>query len=311
MKVLFVYRAVGTEKRNSVIAAQAKTLKELQLDLHLYPITKGGLKGYFNGFRGLKAFFKKNQFDIVHAHYGLTAIMVAMAFRGKIVTSIMGSDIYDRNFIGRLVMIFFSKFFWAKTIVKSKWLQEVIKNGLIIPNGIDLELFKPLGRDLALDKTGFSRKEKNIIFIAENLDDNVKNFMLADKAVKSINRFNIQFHTVSGINQEQLVYFYNAADLLLLTSLSEGSPNVIKEAMACNCPIVSTDVGDVKDIIGQTDGCYISSFDSRDVSRKIIRGLEFGKRTNGRESIQHLDSKLIARKIIDIYQGILDRNNDI
>lgn len=97
----------------------------------------------------------------------------------------------------------------------------------------------------------------------------------------------------------------NAPDILLLTSLWEGSPNVIKEAMACNCPILSADVGDGAKVIRKTDGCYICSYDPEDVAEKIKEALEFGKRTNGREKIKHLDEKIIAQKIIGVYNEVL------
>ena len=92
----------------------------------------------------------------------------------------------------------------------------------------------------------------------------------------------------------------------MLTSLWEGSPNVIKEAMACNIPIVSTDVGDVREVIGNTEGCYITSFEPEYIAEKIELALQFGKRTDGRENIKHLESSLIARKIIDLYKKIVD-----
>ena len=111
-------------------------------------------------------------------------------------------------------------------------------------------------------------------------------------------------HPVTGKNQDELVYFYNSADLLLLTSLSEGSPNVIKEAMACNCPIVSTDVGDVRQVIENTDNCFISNPFPKDIADKIIEITLIGKRTNGRKNIKYLDSKVIAKKIATIYREI-------
>lgn len=100
---------------------------------------------------------------------------------------------------------------------------------------------------------------------------------------------------------------HNAADVVLLTSLWEGSPNAIKEAMACNCPVVSTDVGDVREVIGNTEGCYISSFEPRDVAKKIQMALDFSKRTNGKQSIIELglDSKTVANKIINIYTKVI------
>ena len=105
--------------------------------------------------------------------------------------------------------------------------------------------------------------------------------------------------------------YYNSADLLLLTSFHEGSPNVIKEAMACNCPIVSTDVGDVKRLFGEYTRClYIHSFDPIDVAEKIKQASSSAKKhgqTNGRERIIELglDSNTIAEKIIEVYNEVL------
>jgi glycosyltransferase involved in cell wall biosynthesis len=102
----------------------------------------------------------------------------------------------------------------------------------------------------------------------------------------------------------------NASDVLILSSLHEGSPNVIKEAMACNCPIVTTNVGDVKWVLDNTDGCYISSFDPKEYVEKIKLALEFSEkngRTKGRDRIIELglDSVTIAKKIINVYQKVL------
>jgi glycosyltransferase involved in cell wall biosynthesis len=101
--------------------------------------------------------------------------------------------------------------------------------------------------------------------------------------------------------------YFNAASVVLLSSFHEGSPNVIKEAMACNVPIVATNVGDVKYIIGKTDGCHICSYEVDDVSKKIQLALEYNKRTNGRKRIIELglESKTIARRIVEVYKNHL------
>jgi glycosyltransferase involved in cell wall biosynthesis len=108
----------------------------------------------------------------------------------------------------------------------------------------------------------------------------------------------------NGIDHEEIPNYLNAADVLLLTSTSEGSPNVVKEAMACNCPVVATDVGDVKLIIGNTKGYYITKFDVKDVASNLLNAINFGK-TNGRNNIEHLNSKNIALKLISIYDNLL------
>lgn len=104
--------------------------------------------------------------------------------------------------------------------------------------------------------------------------------------------------------------YYNASDVLLFTSHREGSLNVIKEAMSCNLPIVSTNVGDVEWILGSTEGCYIFSFEVSDVVEKIKKAILFtskNNRTSGRERIINLelDSESVAEKIISIYRGLI------
>lgn len=102
-------------------------------------------------------------------------------------------------------------------------------------------------------------------------------------------------------------YYLNAADTLLLTSKWEGSVNVIKEALACNLPIVSTDVGDVKLNISGVDGCYVCKQDVNDLTEKLNLALSFGQRTNGRQRIIELglDSDTIAVKLIEVYNSLL------
>jgi glycosyltransferase involved in cell wall biosynthesis len=104
--------------------------------------------------------------------------------------------------------------------------------------------------------------------------------------------------------------YYNAVDVILLTSLHEGSPNVVKEAMACNCPVVSTDVGDVRWLFGDTPGYFITSFDYKDVVEKIKLAINFREKyyqTKGRERIIDLglDSGTVAGRIIDVYRQVL------
>ena len=76
--------------------------------------------------------------------------------------------------------------------------------------------------------------------------------------------------------------------------------------MACNCPIVSTDVGDVREVIGKTEGCYICSYAPEDVAEKINMSLYFGKRTNGRDNIRHLEINVIPKRIIDVYKEVIN-----
>jgi len=175
----------------------------------------------------------------------------------------------------------------------------------IIPNGVDFEFFKPMDKLEAQKSIGFDHRKRHVVFFLSHPNRKEKNVELANLAMSSIDPEKVEFHIVSYIEPTQIPKYLCAADLLLLTSFHEGSPNIIKEAMACCTPIVSTNVGDVEDTLGRTEGCYICSYDVKDVREKINQALAFNGRTNGRNNIARLDAGVIANRIIDLYRRVI------
>jgi teichuronic acid biosynthesis glycosyltransferase TuaC len=311
MTVLFVYRAYGNNYANSIIDFQRISLQKKGIKLLIFPIKEGGIIGYMKSIWELKFFNKINHVDLIHAHYSFSGFIAGIITNKVVICSLMGSDVFKNLIFLRWLNYFFYKKIWKVTIIKSKEMQSFFPKATMIKNGVELSNFLPLSKTDALKKLGFNALNKNIIFIAQESLSPVKNIQLAYKSISLINDKNIILHIVSNKSFEELPFFYNAADLLLLTSVSEGSPNVIKEAMACNCPIVSTDVGDVREVIGNTEGCYITSFDPADVAEKIKLALEFSGskgRTNGRQRIIELglDAESIASKIIEVYKKAIN-----
>lgn len=305
MNILHVYRGYGQNLENPVIDNQIVMLSDFDYSIYKFILNKGGIR-YITNIIKLRHIIKKNKIDIIHAHYSFSGFMAGLAFSGKpVICSLMGSDVLDNKYTKYLIT-FFIKWFWKIIIVKSAEMQKVLKNGLIIPNGVDTDNFKPKPKKKSLVRTRFNNKVKNIIFVSTNPYSDVKNHILAEKAIAKANKKfskDIHLHYLSNINFIDLPYYYCAADLLLLTSKSEGSPNVIKEAMACNCPIVSTDVGDVRKVISKTNGCYITSFEPEDVAEKIILALNNKIRTNGRTKMDTFSKKATADKIINTYKS--------
>jgi glycosyltransferase involved in cell wall biosynthesis len=319
MKVLFVSSGNSQNGISPIIKNQGYSLQEAGLTIGFFAISGKGFKGYLKKILELRKYLINNTYDIIHAHYGLSAIVALVAKKKeKLIVSFMGDDLIGSNkphgsitFVSKLVILlntFLANTFYDYCIVKSEEMYNILKveHKALIPNGIDLNVFYQIPKDKAALILGFNTNDKIAIFIA-NTSRVEKNFNLAVESVKRVNDYNLKLIPVSGVIQSQIVYYYNAADLLLLTSFHEGSPNVIKEAMACNCPIVSTDVGDVKWVIGDTNGCFISSFDPEDFSNKIKLGIDFRDKhgqTKGRERIIELglDSKSIACKIIEVYK---------
>lgn len=304
MKVLFVSSGNTKDGISPITKNQGESLKQEGIELEYFTIKGGGAKGYFKYIFKLREHLKHNSYDIIHSHYWLSAIVASLAGAKPIVVSLMGDDVKPKSRFKWIISIF-HHLSWSKTIVKSQSMYNSFgqKDVAIIPNGVNMNRFKPIDRAVALKETGWDRTKKHILFTS-NPKRVEKNFKLAKDAFALLEDKSLELHYLVNIENEKIPYYYNAASVVILTSLREGSPNAIKETMACNIPIVSTDVGDVKDVISKTEGCYISSFNHKEFALKIKKALKFGKRTTGRVDISHLKSELIAKKIIDIYKEI-------
>ena len=308
MRVLFVSSGNSKSGITATVQSQGESLKKNGIELDYFAIQRKGAKGYIQSIARLRKFIKKKNYNLIHAHYFLSAIVASLSSKLPMVVSLMGSDTHMNLFWKRIIKLFY-RFRWNVTIVKSARMKTGISldDAFVIPNGLDFHLFKPIERSVAKIKVGFNDNRHHIVFIA-NPERPEKKYSLAKKAIELIKNDHVELNTVSNVVQKIIPYYINSADVLLLTSSREGSPNVVKEAMACNCPIVSTDVGDVKEVIGNTEGCYICSYKPEDVANKIKLALDFGKRTDGRKNIKHLDENIIAKKIIDLYKKVLGNN---
>ena len=136
----------------------------------------------------------------------------------------------------------------------------------------------------------------------------IKNVGLAREAYELIKIDSTDLHFLGDITFEEIIYYYNASDVVFLTSKAEGSPNVIKEALACNCKVVSTDVGDIAERFKNNSACFITKHEAADIASKLRLALDYQGEVNTRELVHDLDAKHIAQEIIKIYQGALKVN---
>lgn len=325
-KILFVASGNIKDGISPIQLNQGSSLEKIGNRIDYFPIKGKGCRGYLRAIIKLRKELKKISVDVIHAHYGLCGIVALLARRKeRIVISFMGDDIIGTNKPNGSVYlvskafarfnIFLARYFYNYSIAKSPEMLKKIalkKKAILIPNGVDINKFKPEIQDVASEKTGFAPNKKHVIFVS-NPTRVEKNFALAQKACEMIADPLLELHHITDVAHDLLPVYYNTANLLLLTSFHEGSPNVIKEAMACNCPIVATDVGDVKWLFGDTPGHYITSFEPTDVAKKIKLALQFHNehgQTRGRERIiaLGLDSETVAKRIVEVYKKVLDGN---
>jgi teichuronic acid biosynthesis glycosyltransferase TuaC len=317
VKILIVASAKAG-KINVIVERQVESLRLTNIDIDIYPVNEKGILGYISNIPKLRNVLKNKNYNIIHAHYGLCGIISYFARQHeKIIVSFMGDDILgSNNSRGKVtasskilawISIFFANYLYDYSILKSKEMSKSFKNKekfSLIPNGVDITIFKPLPEVSTNTEINFNKEIAHIVFLSNPLRTE-KNYLLLQKASKLL-QMPLEIHTYTDLNETELVNVYNQANVVVLCSFHEGSPNVIKEAMACNCPIVSTDVGDVNWVISGTKGCYISDFDPACLAQKIELAISYSRsqgRTNGRERIIQLglDSESVAKKINAIY----------
>lgn len=306
MKVIFV--ASGNKNVGSVSAfvqSQLDSLKEKGLDMILFPVVGHGIKAHLRAVRNLRKLVRREKPDIVHAHYsicGYVASLATLFLKTKVVVSLLGS--FPKKNFKRSIVRFCIKHIWDRTLVKSQRTADQLELNLpVIPNGVNLDQFRLLDYKTARESCQFVDGKKYIIWCS-NPSRSEKRFTLAQDAVAMLHDDNVILFPVYDHPHDDVVRYMCAADALLLTSVSEGSPNVIKEAMACNCPIVSTDVGDVRWITENIDGTYVADNDDPgSISRCLRKALEFKGRSKGRDEIvrKGLSSECVAERIIAIY----------
>lgn len=309
MKVLFIRS--GNSGTDPISTRQGESLRKAGVDVSYYDISGKGFYGYLKNVPAIRQLIRRQGIDLIHAHYGLCGLTASLCCSGKrTVTSLMGSDVLGSGPFMLFMIRFFARYFWDVTIVKTPGMQKRLglKSIRVIPNGIDMNLFRPHDKDESVKSTGWDPASRHILFCADP-GRREKNYVLAEKALtrarEKYRGRSLEVHFLTGIDQDKVADYYCAADLLLVTSFHEGSSNTVKEAMACNCPVVATDVGDIRQIISGTEGCYITTFEPEDIAEAILAALNFGKRTDGRSRVAHLDSDEIAKQIAGIYKDLV------
>jgi glycosyltransferase involved in cell wall biosynthesis len=203
---------------------------------------------------------------------------------------------------------------FAKVIIaKSENIKRKVyrkKATIVIPNGLDMKLFQPESDHKKVrEELGLSLSGNYVLFI-NNPEHEWKNIALAREAFEMAGIKNCSLLTPYPVSQETVAKYYNAADVLLVTSLMEGSSNVIKEAMACNCPIVATNVGDAAWVTKGISGCFITTFEPQDMAEKIRLAIQYSNekgRTSGRQRILDLglESDTVAKKLVRVYEKVI------
>lgn len=304
MRILII-NSKNSGRTAPFITDQVEALQSAGVICEYFSVEGKGIMGYLRNYWPLLHKIRAFRPDIIHAHYGLSGLLANLQRRVPVVTTYHGSDINNKKVLpfSKIAMqlsawnIFVSK--------KNIAIADIKKRFSLIPCGVDTELFRPMDKQTARQQLGFEANEDLVLF-AGAFNNKVKNPALAIAAVETLP--NVRLLELKGYTRQQVAVLMNAVDVCLMTSHTEGSPQFIKEAMACNCPIVSVNVGDVEEQIQGVENCVIAERKSEDIAEKLQILLNTKHSTKGRDNIltNGYDNLKIVHKIIDIYKNIIE-----
>jgi teichuronic acid biosynthesis glycosyltransferase TuaC len=245
-------------------------------------------------------------YDIVHAHYGYSAYPAMFRLQAPLVITLHGTDVLGKNIFERLCTRAVSHFADA-VIVVSEGMRRRIP-GIVIPCGVDLGVFKPYDRDKARARLRWP-KDRYIVLFPFDPARPEKRYDLARASVERLVQEGVdaELMTVVNVPNGEMPWCYSAADALLLCSDYEGSPTSIKEALACNRPVVATEVGDVGELLSGIAGTRICPPDAGTIARNLREVFDWSRsgEFRGRAAMARYDQALTVEKIVGVYDDVL------
>lgn len=321
MKVLNVTNMYPTANRpafGGFVRAQIDSLATLGVESELYVIDgSASVANYARALVDVRRLATEERFDLVHAHFGLSGFVSVQQHRRPVLVTFCGSDLLGipdrrgRPTIKGKIQVALSRYAArraARVVVKSGRLGEALRSASsyqVIPSGVDTDIFRPLDQVSSRRALGMDRERPRILFAAD-VGLAVKRYPLARAAIEEVKvRWpDVELVQMSGRSQQELAMAMNACQCLLLTSFHEGSPNVVKEAMACNLPVVSTRVGDVEELFEGRPGHWVSAPDSSAIAQSLEQAMRWG-RTSARDRItERYALPVIARRVYEIYESM-------
>jgi teichuronic acid biosynthesis glycosyltransferase TuaC len=329
MRVLFVTNMYPTEARpasGTFVADQVRSLRDTGVETEVLFVDRPteGRRAYMRLARRVQERVRTSAPDLVHVRYGgLMADTVTRVVADRpVLVTFCGADLEGNATNGPLGALSARYGVAASAraarraagiVVVSQNLFDALPRPVhdsrvwIVPDGVDFSRFAPRDRTACQQTLGWDTSTSHVLFPASPSRAE-KAFPLAEAAVRVLANTGpqVQLHTLGQVPHEEVPTWLNAANAVVLTSVREGSPNVVKEALACDVPVVSVDVGDIRERLTEIEGCFIADRTPEDLSANLTRALERG-RVDGRATILALSLERVAARLREIYD-ILTRD---
>lgn len=329
MRVLMVIAPVGGTSEPPVWAQrQIDSLVRLGIDISTFVFhDRRSIRGLIQGGRALRRMAQERKADLLHVHYGAAQALIVTLFSPKpVIVSFCGSDLfgnYDpvgrKTWSGMLsrALSQFAAVGAGRCIAKSEelqrslWLRWLRNRCEVIPNGVDLEMFRPMPQAEARARLGWMHQDPVVLFM-DRKNAWVKDPNLARAAYDYAKKFvtRLRLRVLEHESPDKMPLFFNAADALLLTSRHEGSNNTLKEALACNLPVVATVCGDTEERVQGVRFTHVCAREPRVLGQRLAEIATARQRSNGRQHVHHLDQNHIAQRIEKLYDDVLSSSHN-
>jgi teichuronic acid biosynthesis glycosyltransferase TuaC len=309
------------------IELEVQSLRELGVEVGVMHLDRRsrGPRAYWGLGKKVKRAIERSQPALVHVAYG--GVLAELATRAvhdrPVLVQYWGSDLLGsrserplRRFTIHLGVLASRRAALraAGVIVVSENLRAALPVGAadgnvwVVPSGIDLNRFLPLDQDECRSRLGWASGPKHVLFPASSRRPE-KRYPLAQAAVEQLRSrgFEVNLHELDGVAHTDVPTWMNASDVVLLTSTHEGSPNVVKEALACNVPVVAVDVGDVSQRLANLHGCYVAAPTPDDLAEKLGLALSAGSRVDARATLADISLERTAQRLLNIYRTVLEK----
>jgi teichuronic acid biosynthesis glycosyltransferase TuaC len=313
MRVLVVTNMFPTSLEpwfGSFVADQVDDLQALGFDMRVLHFDgRRDRLNYVRAARQVRSSVAREGVDLIHAHYGLTGALALTQRSIPVVTTLHGSD-----FTGAIPWQ--ASVSWVvvrrctPVFVSAEGARRLrCSGGLVIPVGVDAELFAPRDRAEARDALGWPA-DRRYVLLPGSRRALGKRPDLFDAAMREARRAAPDLESVSleGFSRREAALVMNAIDVTLMTSDREGSPLAIKESLACMTPVVSVLVGDVPEVIAGLPGCAIVSREPTALANAVLASLESGRRPELRDRAQEFSRGRVAERISALYNAVARGN---
>jgi teichuronic acid biosynthesis glycosyltransferase TuaC len=322
MKVLVATAMYPTPENpafGSFVRTQVESLQAVGIDAEPFVLAGKNRKlMYAQAIPQLRTRMRVGDVDLIHAHYSYVGAVARSQHRVPVVLTFHGDDLLGtvgpsgRTTVSSRLVQAGGRALARRVdavIVQSEEMAAQLAGAdhvHVIPHEVDLDLFAPVAKIEARAELGLAPDRRYLLF-ASSRTIPVKNFPLAREAANlSQRRFpTAELVVVEREPQTRLALYMSACDVLVFPSFREGSPNIVKQAMACNLPIIATDVGDVRDIIGETPGCIVAARDAEAFTNAICDLLDRDQRTAGRDAVLRFAPKVVANRVTALYDSVL------